>query len=33
MEYDSIMNTHIVTTNGFMGAKLHTIAVFLRNSS
>ena len=33
MEYDSIMNTHIVTTDDFMGVKLHTIAVFLRRSS
>ena len=33
MEYDSIMNTHIVTTDGFMGVKLHPIAVFLRRSS
>ena len=33
MEYDSIMNIHIVTTDGFMGVKLHTTAVFLRRSS
>ena len=29
----SIMNTQIVTTDDFMGVKLHTIAVFLRRSS
>ena len=36
MDYDSIMNTHIVTTDGFMDAKLHiitTVLVFLRSSS
>ena len=33
MQYDSIMNTQIVTTDGFVGVKLHTIAVFLRRSS
>ena len=33
MEYDGIINTRIVTNDGFVGAKLHTIVVFLRSRS